>query len=104
MSHLKAGNRATVVDQDAVGGRNEPNILRHWPVKGVATQIGKVGVGSAVQLLHGPFTDQAGGRWWAVQVLTDNPVLNDPNDPNLVGYQGWMAEYDPARPNVVNLI
>lgn len=99
MSHLKAGNHATVVDQDPAGGWNEPNILRRWPAKGAATQIGKVGVGSTVQLLHGPFTDQRTAIWWAVRVESDTFG----GDGRQTGQTGWMAEFDPDRPGVVNL-
>lgn len=100
MSHLKAGKNAQVVDQDPTGGWNEPNMLRSWPVKSAATQLGKVGVGSTVQLLHGPFTDQRQAIWWAVRVLSDTAGA----DGNQTGQVGWMAEYDPDRPKVVNLM
>jgi hypothetical protein len=94
MSVLKAGSCARVVDQ---GGGNSPNILRVWPVK-TASKSGKVGVKGIVKLLHGPFTDVNGGRWWVVQVLTD------PLDPDETGKTGWMAETDPTKPNEVNLV
>lgn len=99
MSHLRAGNRATVVDQDKEGGFREPNLLRKWPAK-TATEMGKVGVDSRVQLLYGPFTDERNGIWWAVRVLSDTWGV----DGNQTGWEGWMAEYDPDRPNVVNLV
>ena len=99
MSHLQTGNRATVVDQDKDGGWNEPNTLRRWPVKGAATKIAMVGVGSTVQLLYGPFTDQHGAIWWAVRVESDTFG----GDGRQTGQTGWMAETDPDRPGVVNL-
>lgn len=100
MSHLVAGNRALVVDQDKEGGFNEPNILRTWPAKGTVPVIGKIGVGSTVELLYGPFTDKLGAIWWVVRVLSDTFG----NDGQQIGQVGWMAEYDPARPGVVNLV
>lgn len=99
MSHLKAGNRAQVVDQDAILGWNEPNILRRWPAKGEATKVGKVGVGSIVTLLYGPFTDERGAIWWAVRVESDTFS----SDGRQIGQVGWMAETDPDRPGAVNL-
>lgn len=100
MSHLKAGNKAQVVDQDPTDTWNEPNILRRWPVKGTATKLGKVGVGSIVQLMYGPFTDQLKGIWWVVLVLSDTNGV----DGIQTGWVGWMAETDPDRPGVVNLV
>jgi hypothetical protein len=93
MSNLKAGSCAEVVDQS--GGSNGNN-LRAWPVKSAA-RTGFVGVGGIVKLLHGSFTDEDGGIWWAVKVLTD------PHSPSDVGREGWMAEFDPKFPSFVNL-
>jgi hypothetical protein len=93
---MKPGDCAMVVNEGAVVEAREPRLLRSWPVKS-GRAMARVGVGGRVKLLHGPFNDEAGGRWWVVRVLTDLllPVSN-----NTVG---WMEEVDPDRPGRLNL-